>query len=151
MSRRSLGESNMQFNPWSIFVFIGFALSGLLQVLILVAVFVKGGGTTGADPVVPTFPFMILVLITAAVSIWKRNSVPKVIYASALISGIFGSLLPYWLERTGALVNYERAILGGFNVMAKEQIVFPILIFALLETAVMIFSWHFTRTAKPPS
>lgn len=132
----------MKINIWSIILVIGLALSTVLQIAILFGVYVKGGGTTGPDPVVPVFPFVILVLAAVFVSVWKRFAVRKVWYASALISGLLGSVLACRLELTGSLVQYERALLHGAPVLDKDKLIFPLLVFGLAEIAALTFGYY---------
>jgi len=138
----------MKFNYWNFIVIVGLGSSCALQTAILTAVYVKGGGTTGTDPVTPILPFMILVIAAVIASIWKRTSVRKVWYVSALISGIFGTVLPFWLEFTGSLVQYERAIFQGSPILTRDLLAIPLTVFACTEIATLAAGWY-VSTRKP--
>ncbi|MBK8465989.1 MAG: hypothetical protein IPL32_09170 [Chloracidobacterium sp.] len=139
----------MKRNFWTIILVIGFVLSSAIQILILFAVYIKGGGTTGADPVTPILPFLMLALAATYVSIWQQFAVRKFLYVSALISGVFGSILPFWLEFSGSLVQYDRALLHESRLLDKEYLILPLSIFGFVQIGALSLGWYIGHRSNP--
>lgn len=79
-----------------------------LQTLILAYIYKKNGGTTGGDPVTPIFPFAISLIIALFIFLKEYKISNRTLNLTVITVSIFGCLLPYWLERIGILVQYER-------------------------------------------
>lgn len=79
-----------------------------LQMIILAYIYKKNGGTTGSDPVTPIFPFAISLVTALFIFVKKYKISNRELSLVVIIISIFGCLLPYWLEKAGILVNYER-------------------------------------------
>ena len=80
-----------------------------VQLLILLAVAVKGGATTGGEPfeIIPAFGG--LALMGGLLHLWRRGNVYEQTAGKAMIvAGVFGVCLPPYLEFTGSLMDYER-------------------------------------------
>ena len=80
-----------------------------VQWFILLAVAVKGGGTTGGDPqkIIPAFGG--LALAGGLLRLWRRgNGYEQSGGKAMIVVGVFGVCLPLFLEFTGSLMNYER-------------------------------------------
>ena len=138
----SYAQNNVQRRSLALLLGAGTLLSSLLQIALLIAVYLKGGGTTGAWPVVPIFPFVTLALIAAVVAFWKRAIVKRTYWIMAATSGLFGSLLPFWLELTGALVEYENAVIHRTFQLERQYILLPLVVFGLIEAAAMGIAWY---------
>ncbi|MCD9189044.1 MAG: hypothetical protein LUM44_21685 [Pyrinomonadaceae bacterium] len=78
------------------------------QIFLLAYIYKKNGGTTGADPVTPTLPFIISLIISLFIFVRKGKITNPILNLTVIIVSLFGCLLPYWLERTGILVQYDR-------------------------------------------
>lgn len=109
----------------------------LLQTFILVYIYKKNGGTTGGDPVTPVFPFAISLVISFFIFIKESKSFNRTLSLAVITVSVFGCLLPYWLERTGILVQYERA-LQNESPINTENLGIRLLSFAGVELFVVI-------------
>lgn len=80
----------------------------LLQTFILLYIYKKDGGTTGGDPVTPVIPFVVSLIVSLFIFIRENKILSRSLNLAVITVSMFGCLLPYWLERTGILVQYER-------------------------------------------
>lgn len=136
----------MKRGIWTILLSVGLASSIVLQSLILIYVFVKGGGTTGSDPVTPLFPFAVLLVVAIYCLLFKSNNVNKSLSLVALISALFGLALPFWLEFTGSLLPYNR-LLEGFvlGTPRESDLITPLLVFAFVEGVALGLSMFISK------
>ena len=124
-------------NLWSrILVGLGIIVV-LLQAFILVYIYKKNGGTTGGDPVTPVFPFAISLVVSLFIFIKESKIFSRTLSLAVIILSMFGCLLPYWLERTGILVQYERW-LQNESPINTENLGIRLLSFAGIELFVVI-------------
>ena len=118
-------------------ILVGLGVVVLLQIFILVYIYEKNGGTTGGDPVTPVFPFAVSLVISLFIFIRKSKIFTRTLSLTVIIVSIFGCLLPYWLERTGILVQYERW-LQNESTINTENLGVRLLYFAGVELFVVI-------------
>ncbi len=123
-------------------------MGSLLQIIVLLAVYRKNGGTTGGEPYILIAPFALPLLLGLYTRIWRREFANRVLGSVVIIVGIFGCVLPYWLERTGSLVQYERWLRNNQSPNA-ENLVLCLLLFAGAELLVIIgmLFWESRRVA----
>jgi hypothetical protein len=98
----------MSRNYWKFILMSAFVAGSLLQIIVLLAVYEKGGGTSGADPYFLVIPFAVLLLLGLYARSRRYNVSNYVLAAVVIVVGLFGCVLPFWLEQTGCLVQYDR-------------------------------------------
>lgn len=109
----------------------------LLQTFILAYIYKKNGGTTGSAPVTPIFPFAVSLAISLFIFIRESKIFSRTLSLAVISVSIFGCLLPYWLERTGILVQYER-LLQNESPTNTENLGIRLLSFVGVELFVVI-------------
>ena len=112
-------------------------IATLSQTFILVHIYNKNGGTTGGDPVTPIFPFAISLVISLFIFVKKYKTSSRTLNLAVITISVFGCVLPYWLERTGILVQYERW-LQNEQFINTENLGIRLLCFAGVELLVVI-------------
>jgi peptidoglycan/LPS O-acetylase OafA/YrhL len=127
----------MRKNKWNLMLWAAFLVGSFLQILILLAVYKKGGGTTGGEPYEIVLPYALLFLLGMYAHVWRRNDSNRILSCIVIITGLFGCVLPYWLERTGSLVQYERWLHNNQSPNA-ENLGFSLVLFACAEVLALV-------------
>jgi len=127
----------MRNGYWNGFLRLIAVAGTCVQITILIAVFQKHGGTTGAEPYTLLIPFGFILLLGLYAYFRKPDFANRSLTKLAIVVGIFGCILPYWLERTGSLVQYERWLRNNQGPNA-ENLGLSLLLFAGAESLVAI-------------
>jgi len=110
----------MRKNFWNNILF-GIGILGILfQSLILILVYKKNGGTTGGDLFTLALPFLVSLIIGVYVLVSKKENTNRKLNFAAITVSIFGCFLPYWMEKTGILVQYERWLRNEQSVNTED-------------------------------
>lgn len=103
----------MRKHYWHRVLWAAFLAGSGLQVAVLLTVYEKGGGTTGAEPFMIAVPFVFSFILGLYARVRKRDTTTRILSSVVIVVSLFGCLLPYWLERTGSLVQYDRWLLNN--------------------------------------
>jgi hypothetical protein len=134
---RALDFFDMRKNFWNLILWVAFFAGSLLQIMILLAVYKKDGGTTGGEPYILVIPFAALLFLGLYARMRRKGVSSRVLSSVVIILGVFGCAFPYWLERTGSLVQYERWLRNNQSPNA-ENLGLCLLLFAGAEMLVLI-------------
>jgi hypothetical protein len=134
---RALDFFLMRKNYWNSILWAALLVGSFLQIIVLLAMYRKNGGTTGGEPYILIVPFAPLLLLGLYTLVWRRGAANRILSFVVIIVGIFGCVLPYWLERTGSLVQYDRWLRNNQSPNA-ENLGLSLLLFAGAELLVII-------------
>ena len=126
--------------------------SVLFQLLELLYVSVKGGGTTGADPLWYITIFAVLLLAGLMTRfVWYGFESERAVASLLVVTAGFGCALPLFLHFTGSLVYYERWIKGGMRSLPDNPNLYlmgfgAFLMLAVGLTAFLEGAWQRNKT-----